>query len=111
MIYYVHYLIMLYIETFFHLQTSSTPRLINNTITSLCAVASSSTTPLHCRMTIQCVDCDSLCGVDSVFNGATVMRWPLPIGHHYIVTVFAVDGNGVGVEEYRITETFTVPGQ
>ena len=61
-------------------------------------------------MIIQCVDCDSLCGVDSVFNGATDMSWPLPVGHRYIVTVFAVDGNGIAVEEYRFTETFTVPG-
>jgi len=62
-------------------------------------------------MIIQCVDCDSFCGVDSVFNGATVMSWPLPIGHQYIVTVFAVDGNGIAVEEYRIIETFRVTGE
>jgi len=101
---------LIMLETNFHLQTSSTPRLINNTITSLCTVASSSTTPLHCRMIIQCIDCDSLCGVNSLFNAATVMSWPLPIGHHYIVTVFAVDGNGIAVEEFRIIETLIVPG-
>jgi len=61
-------------------------------------------------MIIQCVDCDSLCGVDSVYNGATVMSWPLPIGHNYIVTVFAVDDNGIAVEEYRIIEAFSVKG-
>ena len=102
---------LILLETFFHLQTSSTPRLINNTVTSLCAVASNSTTPLHCRMIIQCVDCDSFCGVDNVFNGATVMSWPLPIGHHFIVTVFAVNGSGIAVEEYRITEALTIPGK
>ena len=61
-------------------------------------------------MIIQCVDCDSLCGVDSVFNGATDMSWPLPVGHRFIVTVFAVDDNGIAVEKYRISETFTLPG-
>ena len=61
-------------------------------------------------MIIQCVDCEILSGVDSLFNGATDMSWPLPVGYQYIVTVFAVDGNGIAVEEYRFTEVFTVPG-
>ena len=62
-------------------------------------------------MIIQCVNCDILCSVDSVFNGATDMSWPLPVGHQYIVTVFAVDGNGIAVEEYRLTETFSLAGK
>jgi len=61
-------------------------------------------------MIIQCVNCDILCSVDSVFNGATDMSWPLPVGHRFIVTVFAIDGNGIAVEKYRISETFTLPG-
>jgi len=54
-----------------------------------------------------------LCGVDSVFNGVASMSWPLPVGHHYIVTVFANGGNGIAVQEYRITESemFTVTGE
>ena len=61
-------------------------------------------------MIIQCVDCEILSGVDSVFNGATDMSWPLPVGYQYIVTVFAVDGNGIAVEKYRISESFSLPG-
>jgi len=75
-----------------------------------CDLTNTGKIPVYCRVIIQCVDCDNLCEVDSVFSGPTTVKRSLPSGHHYIVTLFAVDSNNNAAEYYKITRTITVAG-
>jgi len=98
-------------DTFTILELSSALTVVNDNIMMIsCDLANTVTIPVYCRVIIQCVDCDNLCEVDSVFSGPTTVKRSLPSGHQYIVTLFAVDSNNSATEDYKITRTITVAG-
>ena len=100
---------ILIVDIFTILGPSSALTVVNDNIMMIsCNLTNTATIPVYCRVIIQCVDCDNLCEVDSVFSGPTTVKRSLPSGHHYIVTLFAVDSNNNAAEDYKITRTITV---